>query len=68
MANLCLSLFPEERVVIGDPLKPLGVVKLVRVKGEKASLLFEFPRDVTINRGKVADEIVAKSTPSKMNP
>lgn len=47
-----------EEVVIGDPKKPLGVVRIASVKGERVRIAFDFPRDVEINRREIADQIV----------
>jgi carbon storage regulator CsrA len=46
-----------EEVVIGDPKKPLGVVRIASVKGERVRIAFDFPRDVEINRREIADQI-----------
>jgi carbon storage regulator CsrA len=51
-----------EEVVIGDPKKPLGIVRVASVKGERVRLSFDFPREVEINRREVADQI-AKDPP-----
>lgn len=52
-----------EEVVIGDPKKPLGVVRVASVKGERVRLAFDFPREVEINRREVADQIVKEQPP-----
>ena len=52
---LALSRRVGERVVIGDPANPLGVVQVVAVSGDKVRLGFDFPRDVAINREEVAE-------------
>ncbi len=49
-----------EEVVIGDPKKPLGVVRIASVKGERVRIAFDFPREVEINRREIADQIVAQ--------
>jgi carbon storage regulator len=46
-----------EEVVIGDPKKPLGVVRIASVKGERVRIAFDFPRDVEINRREIAEQI-----------
>ena len=56
---LTLSRFLGEKIVIGDPDNPLGVVKVVAVQGDKVRLWFEFPLEIKINREEVAKEIVA---------
>lgn len=52
---LALSRKVGEKVVIGDPDNPLGVVQVVAVQGDKVKLGFDFPRDVPINRSELAD-------------
>jgi carbon storage regulator CsrA len=51
-----------EEVVIGDPAKPIGVIRVVAVHGDKVRLSFDFPRDVKINRKELAD-LKAKGIP-----
>ncbi|MCC6285000.1 MAG: carbon storage regulator [Phycisphaerales bacterium] len=59
-----------EEVVIGDPRKPIGVVRIASVRGERVRVAFDFPRDVEIHRREVADQIV--TTPAdvvgRINP
>ena len=47
-----------EEVVIGDPKKPLGVVRIASVKGERVRIAFDFPREIDINRREIADQIL----------
>ena len=56
---LTLTRRREETVVIGPPDKPLGIITVVSVRGDKVSLSFDFPREVQINRGELA---TAKAT------
>jgi len=58
---LALSRRVGQKIVIGDPKKPLGIVEIVEVSGDKVRLSFDFPRDVKINRKEIADEIVAST-------
>lgn len=44
-----------EEIVIGDPRKPLGVIRVVDVQGDKVRLSFDFPREMSINRRELAD-------------
>lgn len=44
-----------EEIVIGDPSKPIGTIRVVAVHGDKVRLSFDFPRDVQINRSELAD-------------
>lgn len=44
-----------EEIVIGDPAKPLGIIRIVAVHGDKCRLSFDFPSDVKINRREVAE-------------
>ncbi len=53
-----------EEVVIGDPAKPLGVVRVVEIHGDKVRLAFDFPREMDINRRELADQkLREKDTP-----
>lgn len=49
-----------EEIVIGDPRKPIGVVRIASVRGERVRVAFDFPRDVEIHRREVADQIVGE--------
>ncbi len=50
-----------EEVVIGDPRKPIGVVRIASVRGERVRVAFDFPRDVEIHRREVAEQIVTEA-------
>ncbi|MFG0256878.1 MAG: carbon storage regulator [Phycisphaerales bacterium JB043] len=50
-----------EEVVIGDPSNPLGVVRIVGMKGDRVRIAFEFPREVDVHRREVADQILAET-------
>jgi len=50
-----------EEVVIGDPRKPLGVVRIASIKGDRVRVAFEFPREVDVHRREIADQIVAET-------
>jgi carbon storage regulator CsrA len=52
-----------EEVVIGDPRKPLGVLRIASIKGDRVRVAFDFPREIEVYRREVADQIVA-GTPS----
>ena len=45
-----------EEVVIGDPKKPMGVIRIVEIHGDKVRLSFDFPRHVQINRKELAEQ------------
>ena len=45
-----------EEVVIGDPRKPLGVIRVVEIHGEKVRLSFDFPREMPVNRKELAEQ------------
>lgn len=49
-----------EEIVIGDPRNPIGVVRIASVKGERVRVAFDFPRDVSIHRREIADQIVVE--------
>ena len=53
---LALTRRVGEEVVIGDPRKPLGVIRVVEVHGDKVRLSFDFPRDTQINRRELAEQ------------
>ena len=48
-----------EEVVIGDPSSPVGVVRIVSIKGDRIRLAFDFPREIEVHRREVADQILA---------
>ena len=48
-----------EEVVIGDPSSPMGVVRIVTIKGDRVRVAFDFPRTVEVHRREVADQILA---------
>jgi carbon storage regulator len=45
-----------EEIVIGDPIKPLGVIRVVDIHGDKVRLSFDFPRETPINRRELAEQ------------
>lgn len=53
---LALTRRVGEEIVIGDPRKPLGVIRVVEIHGDKVRLSFDFPRDTEINRRELAEE------------
>jgi carbon storage regulator CsrA len=53
---LALTRRVGEEVVIGDPAKPLGVIRVVDVHGDKVRLSFNFPAEVQINRRELAEQ------------
>lgn len=57
---LVISRREGEEVVIGDPRNPIGVVRIVGIKGDRVRVAFEFPRDIEVHRREVADTIVAE--------
>ena len=50
-----------EEVVIGDPSSPIGVVRIVAIKGDRVRVAFDFPRSVEVHRREVADQILASN-------
>ena len=38
---------------------PLGVIRVVGMKGDRVRLAFDFPREVDVHRREIADQIVA---------
>ena len=59
---LVLTRSQGEEVIIGDPMNPIGVVRITSVKGERVRIAFDFPRDIAIHRKEVADEISRGNT------
>ena len=53
---LALTRRVGEEIVIGDPKKPLGVIRIVDIHGDKVRLSFDFPKDVQINRRELAEQ------------
>jgi len=58
---LALTRRVGEEVVIGDPARPLGVIRVVDIQGEKVRLAFDFPREMPINRRELAEQKVGKN-------
>ena len=56
-----------EEVVIGDPASPIGVVRIVAIKGDRVRVAFDFPRTVEVHRREVADQIIANATEEGRN-
>ncbi len=52
---LALSRRIGEKVVIGDPDNPLGIIQVVAIQGDKVRLGFDFPREAMVNRSELAD-------------
>ena len=65
---LALSRRVGEKVVIGDPAKPLGTIQVVAVQGDKVRLAFDFPREIEINRNEVADRKLGDESGSDSPP
>lgn len=53
---LVLTRREGEEIVIGDPARPMGRIRVASVKGEMVRIACDFPTDVLINRREVADE------------
>lgn len=49
----------NEEVVIGDPRKPIGIVKVTQIRGERVRIAFDFPRTIEIHRRETALQIMA---------
>jgi len=47
-----------EEVVIGNPASPIGIVRIVSIKGDRVRIAFDFPREVIIHRKEVANQIL----------
>ncbi len=62
---LALTRRVGEEVVIGDPSSPLGLIRVVEIRGDKVRLAFDFPRETQINRKELADQKARGEGPSK---
>ena len=47
-----------EEVVIGDPRKPLGIIRVASIKGDRIRLAFEFPKEIDVHRREIAEQIL----------
>lgn len=47
-----------EEVVIGDPRKPIGIVRISAIRGDRVRIAFDFPREIEVHRREVAEQIV----------
>ena len=71
---LALTRRVGEEIVIGDPRKPLGIIRVVDIHGDKVRLSFDFPKETEINRKELADEKARQAgplggpAPTKMPP
>lgn len=62
---LSLTVREGGEIVFGDPRNPIGRIRIVSIKREntknkRVRVAFDFPREITINRGEVAAAIVNK--------
>lgn len=48
-----------EEVVIGDPAKPYGRIRIAAVKGDRVRIAFDFPREIEVHRSEVAEQILS---------
>lgn len=67
-AMLVITRREGEEVVIGDPAAPLGIVRIVSIKGDRVKIAFEFPREVMLFRRELADQINATELGKDGNP
>ena len=49
-----------EKIVIGPPANPIGVIEVTRVNGQKVRLACHFPKEIEINRTEVATRKLAE--------
>jgi len=54
-----------EEVIIGDPRNPIGIVRIVSVRGERVRIGFDFDPDTPVHRKEVADNIAGESGDEK---
>ena len=57
-----------EEIVIGDPRKPLGVIRVIDIQGDKVRLSFDFPREMSINRRELAEQKAKQGDQSSLPP
>jgi len=43
-------------IAIGDPAKPLDIIRVVNVHSDKVKLSFDFPRETPIYRRELVDQ------------
>lgn len=60
---LALTRRVGEEIIIGDPEKPLGVIRVVDIHGDKVRLSFDFPRETQINRSELAEQKLRQKRP-----
>ena len=48
----------SEEIVVGDPKNPIGVVRIISIRGDRVRVAMDFPRHVQVHRREVANEIV----------
>ena len=60
---LALTRRVGEEIVLGDPRKPVGTIRVVEIHGDKVRLSFDFPKEMLINRKELA-ELKARQNPS----
>lgn len=57
---LVLARTLDETIVIGDPAKPIAVVKVVRIRGDSIRIGVECPKNIPVHRGEVAKVLAAE--------
>jgi sRNA-binding carbon storage regulator CsrA len=56
---LVLTRLPGERIVVGDPMKPIGIIQVVGMSGKgRARLACTFTEDIPVNREEVVRSII----------
>lgn len=67
---LILTRAENERIIIGDPNKPIGVITVVKVRNDgRVRIGLEFPIDIGVHREEVARLIQAEQSASHtVNP
>ena len=53
MGELVVTRREGEEIVLGDPEKPYGIVRVVSIRSDRVRLGFDFPRDISVNRKEV---------------
>lgn len=57
---LVLTRREGEEVVIGPAGNPLGVVRIVSIKGDRVRVAFDFPKGIDVDRREISDQKAAE--------
>ena len=61
---LVLTREPEQSIIIGDPLAPMGYIKVIEVRSNgSVRLAIDLPEGIPIHRSEVAEQIRREALP-----